>query len=428
MKNFFGFDKYNTNMKTEIIAGFTTFMTMAYIIFVNPAMLGETGMNEGAVMTATIIAAAISCILMGVLTNYPFALASGMGLNAFFAFTIAPEAGWEGALAAVFISGIAFLLLAWLGLINKIDDAVPTSLKKAVAAGIGLFIAFIGLKNSGIIIGDADNLLALGDLTETNSLLAVIGLIVTASLMALKIKGAILIGIIVSTFLSFFMGLQEFPTGVSSFIGQPASLSPIAFQLSFSNIFDLGIVTIFALVFVDLFDTMGTLLGAGARAGYLNEKGNLPKVKNAMIADAIGTMGGALLGTSTVTTYVESTSGISEGGKTGFTAVTVGILFLVSLFFAPFAGLVPAEATAPALIIVGVLMVGSVKEIEFDDFTEAFPAFITISFMPFTFSIAHGIAGGFIAYPLVKLFAGKTDELNWFNYALGIISILHFIG
>ncbi|ACB85678.1 NCS2 family permease [Natranaerobius thermophilus] len=428
MEEFFDFKKHNTSLKTEVIAGITTFMTMAYIIFVNPDLLGETGMDEGAVMTATIITAAVSCILMGILTNYPFALASGMGLNAFFAFTVAPEAGWQGALAAVLISGIVFIILAFLGLIEKIDSVVPTTLKKAVAAGIGLFIALIGFQNSGIVVPYPDTLVTLGDLTEPGPIVSILGLVATAALMALKVKGAILLGIIISTFISFFVGLQAFPTGISDFIGQPASLAPIAFQLDFGAILDLGIMTIFALVFVDLFDTMGTLLGAGARAGYLNEQGNLPKVKNAMIADAIGTIGGALVGTSTVTTYVESTSGISEGGRTGATAVVVGLLFLLALFLAPFASMVPSEATAPALIIVGVLMIGAVRDIDFEDFTEAFPAFITIALMPFTYSIAHGIAGGFIAYPLVKAFAGRTSEIHWFNYLLGIISIFHFVG
>ncbi len=428
LEKLFGLQKHGTSLKTEVIAGITTFMTMAYIIFVNPDLLGDTGMNEGAVMTATIVTAALSCVVMGLLTNYPFALASGMGLNAFFAYTVAPEVGWQGALAAVFISGVAFLILALLGLIEKIDAAVPSSLKKAVAAGIGLFIALIGFKNGGLVVGDPETLVTMGDITEPGPLVAILGLIITAALMALKVKGAILLGIIASTFISFFVGLQAFPTSISDFIGQPASLAPIAFQFDFAAVWELGIMTIFALVFVDLFDTMGTLLGAGARAGYLNEQGNLPKVKNAMLADAIGTIGGAAAGTSTVTTYVESTSGISEGGKTGFTAVVVGILFLLSLFLAPFAGLVPGEATAPALIIVGVLMIGAVTGIDFEDFTEAFPAFITISLMPFTYSIAHGIAGGFIAYPVVKLLAGKTSELNWFNYLLGIISIFHFIG
>ncbi len=428
MDKFFEFEKHGTSWKVEIIAGITTFMTMAYIIFVNPDLLSAAGMDEGAVMTATILAAAGTSILMGLLTNYPFALASGMGLNAFFAFTVAPQAGWEGALAAVFISGVVFLLLALLGLIEKIDAAVPTSLKRAVAAGIGLFIALIGLKNAGIVVEDPETLVTLGNMTETGPLLAVVGLLITAALMAFKIKGAILLGIIITTFISFFVGIQDAPTSVSAFIGRPASLAPIAFQLDFSAAFELGIMTIFALVFVDLFDTMGTLLGTGARAGFLNEEGNLPKVKHAMLADAVGTMGGAFLGTSTVTTYVESTAGISEGGRTGVTAIVVGLLFLLALLFAPFAGLVPQEATAPALVIVGVLMMGAVKDIDFEDFTEAFPAFVTIAFMPFTFSIAHGIAAGFIAYPLVKLFAGKGSEVHWFNYILAIISAVHFLG
>lgn len=446
MKKFFKLEEKKTDVKTEVIAGITTFMTMAYIIFVNPDLLNSGGMNAagalfedaaafnaandpvvGAVMTATILAAALSTILMGLLTNYPFALASGMGLNAYFAFTVAPQAGWQGALAAVFISGVVFLLLSVFGFIEKIDGAVPKTLKKAVAAGIGLFIAFIGLSNAGIVVEDPATLVTLGNLTEPGPMVAVFGLIITAILMAKRVKGAILLGIILSTIFTFIIGVQPVPTGMSDIVGAPNSLAPIAGQLDFSAVFQLGIMTIFALVFVDLFDTMGTLLGTGAKAGFLDEKGNLPKVKNAMLADAVGTMGGALMGTSTVTTYVESTAGISEGGRTGLTSVVVGVLFLASLFFAPFAGLVTSEATAPALIIVGVLMMGAAKDINFDDFSEAFPAFVTMVVMPFAFSIADGIAAGFITYPIVKIFAGKVDEVHWFMYFLAAISVIHFV-
>ncbi|UMZ74547.1 NCS2 family permease [Natranaerofaba carboxydovora] len=427
MEKFFQFSKHDTNYKKEVIAGITTFMTMAYIIFVNPDILAGAGMDEGAVMTATIIAASLSTILMGLLTNYPFALASGMGLNAFFAFNVAPRVGWEGALAAVFISGVAFGLLAILGLIEKIDAAVPTTLKRAVAAGIGLFIAFIGLQNAELIVAYEGTLVTMGDVTAPGPLVAIFGLLLTAILMALKVRGAILLGIIGATIFSFFVGVADVPTSVGHIVGAPNSLEPIAFQLDFAAVLEVGIIVLFALVFVDLFDTMGTLLGTGARAGFLNEKGELPKVKNAMLADAVGTMGGALMGTSTVTTYVESTAGVSEGGRTGFTSIVVGVLFLLTLFLAPFAGLVTGYATAPALIIVGVLMMGAVKDIDFEDFTEAFPAFVTIALMPFTFSIAHGIAGGFIAYPLVKLFAGKGKEVHWFIYILAVVSVIHFI-
>ena len=426
MEKFFKFKEFNTNLKTETTAGATTFMTMAYIIFVNPFILSTTGMDFGAVMTATIIAAGVTTILMGLLTNYPFALASGMGLNAFFAFVVASQFGWQAALAAVFISGVVFLILAVTGAIAHIDAAVPTSLKSAVAAGIGLFIAFIGLQNAGIIVGYEATQVTLGNLTEPGPILSLIGLLFIAVLMARKIRGAILIGILLTTIVSFIMGFQPAPTGFGDIFGPPASLAPILLQLDFRAVFAIPFFVIFSFVFVDVFDTMGTLLGTGARAGYLDKDGRLPKVNKAMLVDSIGTMGGALIGTSTVTTYIESTAGISEGGKTGFTSVVTGVLFFLTLFLAPLAGLVPAEATAPALIIVGVLMVGAVMKIDFDDFTEAFPAFLTIIFMPLAYSIADGIAFGFIAFPLVKVVAGKTKEVHWLLYILAVISLIHF--
>lgn len=427
MEKFFKLKEHNTDVRTEIIAGLTTFMTMAYIIFVNPNLLSIAGMDFGGVMTATVLSAAIASILMGFLTNYPFAQASGMGLNAFFAFTVAALAGWEAALGAVFISGIAFFVLAIFGIIDQIDAAVPTSLKRAVSAGIGLFIALIGLKNAGIIISYEATLVTLGNLTDPGPMLAIIGLIIIAVLMSLKIRGAILIGIILTTIIGMFTGVTDIPTGLGDIIGRPASLAPVLLKLDIPGALTLGFFTIFAFVFVDVFDTMGTLMGTGARAGYLDEKGRLPKVKQAMIADSVGTVSGALLGTSTVTTYVESTAGISEGGRTGLTSVVVGLLFLASLFIAPLALLVPNAATAPALVIVGVLMMGAITDIDFEDFTEAFPAFVTIIFMPFAFSIADGIAAGFIVYPIVKLVSGKAKEVHWFIYILAVIAFIHFV-
>ena len=426
MEKFFHFKEHDTTLKTEINAGATTFMTMAYIIFVNPAILSTAGMDFGAVMTATIIAAGVTTILMGLLTNYPFALASGMGLNAFFAFVVAAQFGWQAALGAVFISGVVFLILSISGAISHIDAAVPTSLKSAVAAGIGIFIAFIGLQNAGIVVGYEPTQVTLGDLTAPGPLLALIGILIIAVLMARKVKGAILIGILLTTVVSFIMGIQPLPSGLGGIFGPPASLAPIFMQLDLRAALTIPFFVIFSFVFVDVFDTMGTLLGTGARAGFLDEEGRLPRVNKAMLADSIGTMGGALLGTSTVTTYIESTAGISEGGKTGFTSVVTGLLFFLALFVAPLAGLIPAEATAPALIIVGVLMVGAVAKIDFEDFTEAFPAFLTIIFMPLAFSIADGIAFGFIAFPIVKLVAGKFKEVHWLLYILAVISLIHF--
>lgn len=426
MGKFFKLTENKTDARTEIIAGITTFMTMAYIIFVNPEILSSTGMDKGAVMTATIISAGLTTILMGLLTNYPFALASGMGLNAFFAFVVASEYGWQAALGAVFISGVIFTILAVTRVIEYIDAAVPTTLKRAVAAGIGLFIAFIGLQNGGIIVSDPATQLTLGNLTEPGPALTLIGLLIIAVLMARGVRGSILIGILLTTVVSFFMGIKELPTGLGDIFGMPASLAPIALQLDLKAALSIPFFVIFSFLFVDVFDTMGTLLGTGARAGFLDEKGRLPRVNQAMLADAIGTMGGALLGTSTVTTYVESTAGVSEGGRTGLTSIVTGLLFFLALFIAPLAGLVPAEATAPALIIVGVLMVGGVMQINFDDFTEALPAFLTIIFMPLAYSIADGIAFGFIAYPVVKLVSGRYKEVHWLVYLLAVVALIHF--
>ncbi len=427
LEEFFKLKEKGTDVRTEIVAGITTFMTMAYILFVNPDILSAAGMPFGPVMTATAVSAAFTTILMGLYTNYPFALASGMGLNAMFAFAVAPIAGWQAALGVVFISGIVFFLLAIFGIIDYMDAAIPANLKRATSAGIGLFIAFIGLQNAGIIIHDPDTLLALGNLTTPETLLSVIGLFVIAILMALKVRGAMLIGILLTTVISFFMGITAFPTGLGDIIGAPAGLGPIVFHLDLPGALRIGFMTMFAFLFVDIFDTMGTLLGTSARADFLDEEGRLPKIKEAMIVDAIGTVAGAIVGTSTVTTYVESTAGVSEGGRSGLTAVVTGILFLASLFIAPLAGLVPGAATAPALVIVGVLMMGGVMGIDFNDFTEAFPAFLTILFMPLAYSIANGIAAGFLSYPIVKFAAGRSKEVHWFTYVLALASLIHFI-
>lgn len=424
IQRYFKVKERGSNTSTEILAGVTTFMTMAYILFVNPFYLSSTGMPFNSLVTATALAAALSTILMGIFTNYPFALASGMGLNAFFAYTIAPIAGWEAALGAVMISGIAFGVLALAGIIEKIDAAVPKSLKAAVSVGIGLFIALIGFKNAGIVVGSIPTLVTIGDFAKPETALAIIGLFLTAALMSFKVKGAILVGIVATTIIGIPMGVTEFGTKIV----EAPTLAGIAFKFDIMGAFSLGFMTIFALVFIDLFDTMGTLMGTGARAGYLDKNGRLPKIKNAMLVDAAGTMFGAAVGTSTVTTYIESAAGVAQGGRTGLTSVVTGTLFLVAMFFAPIIGIVPGAATAPALIIVGVLMMGAIKEIDFEDFTNAFPAFMTIAFMPFTFSIADGISAGFLAYPIVKVAAGKHKEVHWFIYILALISLFHFVG
>ncbi len=422
LEKFFKLKENHTDVRTEIIAGFTTFMTMAYIIFVNPDILSAAGMPFGPVMTATVIAAGVTTILAGLLSNYPYALASGMGLNAFFAFTVAAKAGWQAALGVVFLEGILFLVLSLTGVINIIDAAIPQTLKRAVGVGIGLFIALIGASNAGIIQSDPATLITRGNFTDKGPLLALIGLVVIGILMSLKVRGSMLIGILITTLIGIPMGITHI-TG--SIIGKPDSLAPLLFKMDIKGALGLGFMTIFSFWFVDVFDTVGTLMGTASRADMLDKNGQLPRIKEAMTADAVGTCLGAALGTSTVTTYVESSAGIAEGGRTGLTAVVVGVLFLVSLVFAPLAGIIPGEATAPALIIVGVLMMLPVKDINWADFTDALPAFITIAMMPFTYSISDGISAGFIIYPIVKLVAGKGKEIHWLVYVLGALSVVH---
>ncbi|MDI3533797.1 MAG: adenine/guanine/hypoxanthine permease [Thermosediminibacterales bacterium] len=457
LEKIFKLKENGTTVKTEVIAGFTTFITMAYIIFVNPSILRMAGMNSegalgdaalkfnafndpvvGAVMVATVLSAALATFIMGVYANYPFALAPGMGLNAFFTFTVVLTMGlsWQTALGAVFISGLVFIIITVTGIREAIVNAIPLSLKNAVSAGIGLFIALIGFVNAKIVVSNPATVVGLGNFTDKKVLLALIGLVITGILMARRVKGAILLGILITTAIGIPMGVVTIGKGFSP-VSMPPSLAPTLFKLNFEalnvpeggRVFDAVIAfiaVILSFTYVDLFDTLGTLVGTGAKAGMLDKEGKLPRINKAMMADAVGTSVGALLGTSTVTTYVESTAGIMEGGKTGLTSVVVSLLFLVSLFLAPVAGLVPAEATAPALIIVGVLMMGAVREIDFSDFTEALPAFITIVAMPFSYSIANGIAAGLIFYPIVKIVAGRAKEVHPIVYVLALLFIIRF--
>ncbi|MGB9679083.1 MAG: NCS2 family permease [Thermoanaerobacteraceae bacterium] len=432
-------EEHNTNAKTEILAGITTFITMAYIMFVNPIILKETGMNAGAVFVATCLSAAIGTLMMAFYANYPFAQAPGMGLNAFFTYTVVLTMGytWQEALAAVFFSGIIFILITISGLREMIVDSIPMSLKYAVSGGIGLFIAFIGLKNAGIIVPNQATYIGFGNLTEPATLLAIGGLFITAILMSKNIKGSILLGILITTVLGIFVGIVKLPDGFT-LMKMPPSIAPTFLKLDIKGLLGIGknvavisVITSFLYVvlsftFVDLFDTIGTFIGTGSKAGMLDKNGKMPNMKKGLLSDAIATTVGSLIGTSTVTTYVESAAGIAEGGRTGLTALTTGILFLIALFFSPIALLVPTQATAPALIIVGVLMMGSIKNINFDDFTEAMPAFLAIAVMPFTFSIANGIAAGLIAYPIVKLAAGKAKEIHPIVYILAFLFILRF--
>ncbi|MGO1369007.1 MAG: NCS2 family permease [Senegalia sp. (in: firmicutes)] len=454
MDSFFKLKENNTNVKTEIMAGITTFVTMAYIIFVNPNILKLAGMNEagalgdaaagigfedpivGAVFVATCVAAAIGTLIMGLYANLPFGLAPGMGLNAFFTYGVVLGLGytWQEALAAVFISGILFIILTITGLREAIVDALPDSLKRAIGGGIGLFISLIGFQQGHIIVGNPATLIGFGDFTQKATIVTLIGLLIIAVLMTRGIKGSILIGIIATTIISIPLGVTSVPTEFNFSI---PSLAPTLFKADFVGLLNLGevgligaimsvITVVISLSLVDMFDTIGTLVGTGAKAGFINKEGKLKNMDKALFADSIATSVGALLGTSTTTTFVESASGVSEGGRTGLTSVTIGVLFLLSLFLAPIVGMVPPEATAPALIIVGVLMMTSIKHIDFEDFSEALPAFLTMAIMPFTYSIANGIAAGLIFYPITKIVNGKAKEVHPIIYVLAILFILRF--
>ncbi|CEO35671.1 NCS2 family permease [Paraclostridium sordellii] len=419
----------NTNVKTEIIAGITTFMTMAYILVVNPSILGDAGMNKDAVFAATAIAAFIGSSVMGLLANYPIALAPGMGLNAFFAYTVVLQMGysWQFALCAVLIEGLIFILLTVTNVREKIIDCIPGVLKHAVTAGIGLFIAFIGLVNAGIVEGGGA-ILQLGNMQSPTVLLAIAGLVIAAVLLSKNVKGTFLLAMVVTTAIGIVGGLVQLPSAIVSSV---PSLKPVflqAFSVPASQVFSLDmIVVVFTFLFVDLFDTVGCLVGVASKGNMLDEKGKLPKAKQALFSDAIATTTGALLGTSTVTAYVESASGIGEGGRTGLTALTTGVLFLLSLFFAPIFTSIPPQATAPVLILVGVMMASSLLQIDFSDFTNAIPAFLTFAMMPLAYSIADGIIFGIISFTVLKLATGKKKEVNISLILLSIMFILKFI-
>jgi AGZA family xanthine/uracil permease-like MFS transporter len=438
MENFFKLKEHKTDVRTEIIAGITTFFTMAYIIFVNPSILSDAGMSYDSVMIATCISAAIGTLLIAFLANLPFAQAPGMGLNAFFAYSVVLGMGytWQQALAAVFISGLVFIVITATGLRSAIVKAIPASLKHAIGAGIGLFIAFIGFLNSGIVhVGEA-GLLEFGDFGEPAIILSIIGLAITAILMMYKVKGALFLGIIITTVIGIPMGVTQMPEEITV---NSISLSDTFMKMDFKGLLNLGenisffsafvsiITVILSFTLVDMFDTIGTLIGTATQANLVDEDGNLPGMDRAMMADAIATTAGAVLGTSTVTTFVESGAGISEGGKTGLTSLVTGILFILAIFVAPIAGIVPGAATAPALIIVGILMMGTLKKINFSDFEEALPAFFTMTLMPFSYSIANGIAAGCIFYTVTKLARGKAKEIHPVMYVLVVLFIVRFI-
>lgn len=412
-------------IRSELAAGITTFLTMAYIIFVNPTILREAGVPFSGALFATCIAAAVGSLLMGWLANYPFALAPGMGLNAYFTYTVVLglKHDWRVALGAVFLSGVVFLLLTLARIRALIVDAIPLPLKTAVACGIGLFIAFIGLKNAGVIAASPATFVTLGHLTSKPVLLALLGLLVMGALMARGFKTAILLGILLVTLAAVALGLTALPTKI---VEVPAWRETFL-QLDIRGALRLGLLdVVFVFLFVDLFDCIGSMMGLAQQAGYLDETGRMPRLNRALLCDSLATMAGALFGTSTVVTYIESATGVSEGGRTGLVAVTVAGLFLVAAFFSPLAAMIPAIATAPALIIVGALMMRSVKSIAWDDVTEAIPALLTMLAMPLTFSIANGLALGFIFYPLLKALTGRGREVSWLVYVLAGVFVLRY--
>lgn len=415
-----------TTVRTEIAAGVTTFLTMAYIIFVNPTILSEAGVPFSGALFATCVSAAVGSLLMGLLANYPFALAPGMGLNAYFTYTVVKGLGydWRIALGAVFISGIAFLLLTLVRIRALIVDAIPMTMKTAVAAGIGLFIAFIGLKNAGVIVSSPATFVTLGQVVSKPVVLALLGLLLTSVLLARGYRSAIIIGILAVTLAAMTLGLAKWPT---SLIELPRWRETFL-QLDIRGALRLGALdVVFVFLFVDLFDTIGSLMGLGRQAGYLTPEGKMPRVNRALFADAIATTVGSLFGTSTVVTYIESATGVSEGGRTGLTAVVVAALFLLATFFSPLAGTIPPIATSPALIIVGALMISAVTTIDWDDITEGIPAFLTILAMPLTFSIANGLALGFIFYPLLKVLTGRWREASPLVYVLAVLFVLRYV-
>jgi len=428
VEKIFHLQQYGTTVKREILAGFTTFLTMAYILAVNPGMLGliGNGMTPGAVFTATAIASGIATIVMAFTANLPVALAPGMGLNAFFAFTVVLGMGytWQLALTAVFLEGIVFVILSLFNVREAIINAIPINLKRAVAVGIGLFIALIGFSNAGIVVNDAGTIIGLGDLFNPSPLMALIGLIFIIVLYSLKVPGSILIGILGTTIISIGLGIAAVPEGWSLF-SVPAA--PLFFQFDFSNIFSFEFFTVFfTFLFVDIFDTVGTLVGVTTQANLIDKNGNIPRVKQALLSDAIGTVAGAALGTSTVTSYIESSAGVANGGRTGLTALTTGILFFLALILSPLFLLVPTFATAPALIFVGFLMIAPVVGIDFKDPTEGIPAFLAIVMMPFAYSIAEGIVYGLLTYTLLKAVTGKLKDIPVVTWVLFIIFVLRF--
>ncbi|MFC1606444.1 NCS2 family permease [Candidatus Latescibacterota bacterium] len=442
LEKLFKISESGSSVRTEILAGMTTFLSMAYIIFLQPAVLSQAGMDFGAVMMATCISSAIACMVMAMLANYPIALAPGMGENFYFVFTVVLGMGiaWESALGAVFISGVIFFILTVLRVREMIIDAIPDSLKNAIPAAIGLFITFIGLTQAGIIIKDpGGGIISLGNLHAPPTVLSIIGLIIILFFMVRKVRGAMLIGMLITAVIGIFMGVSSY----NGIISKPPSIAPTFFKLDITGAFELGFITVLTVfLLMDMLDTIGTLIGVGQSSGLM-VNGKLPRAQRALFADAVGTVAGAVLGTSTVTSYIESTTGVREGGRTGLTAVVVAMLMLLAVFFSPLVSMISGgyplldgegnflymlyPITAPALILVGSFMAKSLRRCEWDDITEAIPAFVTIVGMPLTFSISHGLAFGFIMYPTLKLLAGRGKEVSWLMYVLGGIFVVKYV-
>lgn len=427
----FKLSERKTDVRTEVIAGITTFMTMGYIIFVNPGLLSKTGMPFGALMVSTCLAAALATVLMAFMANYPIALASGMGLNAFFVFSVVlgMKIPWEVALTAIFIEGILFIVLTLTRVRESVVNGIPMSIKYGISAGIGLFIAFIGFQSSGLVVDNPATLVTYGGLkSNLPALLTILGLVVIGAMESMKIRGAILWGIIITTAVAIPLKLAPLP---QSILSMPPSIAPIFWKMDFSLVgFDFSNpavvnfwIVVFTFFFVDFFDTVGTVIGVSGRAGLLDERGNLPKAREALMADAVGTTAGAVLGVSTVTSYVESASGVGVGGRTGLTALVTSVLFLLAIFFNPIISIVPACATAPALIFVGAYMMMSIGKISFDDWTELLPSIIAVFVMPFTYSIATGIEFAIISYAAVKLISGRAKDVSAIMWVLAVVFV-----
>ena len=426
LDNFFKTKSHNTDIQTEIVAGITTFITMAYIIFVNPQMMAQTGMDHGAIFVGTCLAAAVACLFMGLFANWPVGLAPGMGLNAFFTYTVVGEMGyaWETALGAVFIAGVLFFIMSITPLRRWMLDSIPLNLRVAMGAGVGLFIGFIGLKNGGIIISDGATFLSLGDFTNSSTLLAGLGFLLIAILSIRKIPGAIIIGILTVTLLSIILNLVEF----DGIFALPPDVTPVFLELDIFGALDIAMISVIvSFLFVNLFDTAGTLFGVASRANFLDETGNIKNMDKALKADSSSSIFGSFFGCAPVTSYVESSAGIETGGRTGLTAVVVGILFLLATFLSPFAAAVPAYATSGALIYVAILMLSGMEKLNWDDQSELLPALVMVVMIPLTFSIANGIALGFLAYVSIKVFIGKFSNISSGAWFLTLVFVAKFV-